>query len=145
MASDHLLEPEEAREQYFWGTLLRVLATLLIILLVLGVLAALTALLGWRPFLLLSFLGLLAGASVTVALSGSARSRELTALVLGAVTLPLLAAYLGGVAVRDDVAFGAYSASLFPFLAHASGAVLGGVGISRVWAGRPGRPEGVPP
>jgi hypothetical protein len=142
--SQMLQEPEEAGERRFWDTVVRVLWTLLIILLVLGLLASLTAILGWRRYLLLSVFGLLAGASLSLAFSGSAHSRELTSLVLGAVTFPFLAVYVGAVAARDDAALGAYSASLVPFLAHALGAVLGGVGVARLWSDRPS-PKGAAP
>ena len=141
MASEASQEREDLSERYFWGVVVRVLWTSLILLLVFGVLAALTALLGWLPYLLLGFVGLLAGIALAVAVLGSARSRELTGLILGAVTLPVLAGYLGRIAVESEAAFGAYSAKLMPFLAHATGAVLGGLWIARVWANRPARPE----
>jgi hypothetical protein len=70
-------------------------------------------------------------------MSGSPRGRELTGLVLGTVTLPLLAAHLAEVGTRGDDLLGAYSASLVPFLAHATGAVLGGVALARLWSDRP--------
>ncbi len=143
---ESLQDPEDAAERHFWSVVVRVLWTGLIVALVLVVLASLTALLGWRPYLLLCWVGLLAGAALAVAVLGSARSRELTSLVLGAVTLPLLAAYLAVTAAQNDAAFRAYGASLLPFLAYATGAVLGGVWISRVWTGRPPGPqEGTPP
>lgn len=146
MVSESLQEPEDAAERQFWGMVLRVLWTAVILMLVLGVLASLTTLLGWGPYLLFCFIGLLAGASLAVAVLGSARSRELTTLVLGAVTLPALAAYLGVTAAENDTALRAYGARLVPFLVYAIGAVLGGVGISRIWAGRPARPStGAPP
>jgi hypothetical protein len=146
MVDESLQEPEDAAERHFWGLILRVVWTALILMLVLGVLASLTTLLGWKPYLLLCFVGLLAGLSLVVAVLGSARSRELTSLVLGAVTLPALAAYLGVTAADNEAAFRVYGARLGPFLAYAIGAVLGGVWISRIWAGRPARPgTGAPP
>jgi hypothetical protein len=119
---------------------LRVLWISLIVLLGLGVLSSLTLLLGWQQYVALSLAGLLAGLAVLVALVGSARSRELTSLILGAVTLPVLAAHLGGVAARSAPAFTAYSASLLPFLAHATVVILGGAWMRQVWQRRPGRP-----
>jgi hypothetical protein len=146
VSSESLQEPEDAAERHFWGMVLRALWTALILILVVGVLVSLTTLLGWKPYLLLCFVGLLAGVSLVVAVLASARSRELTTLILGAVTLPALAAYLGVTAAENDAAFSAYSARLAPFFAYAIGAVLGGVWISRIWAGRPARPStGAPP
>ena len=146
MVSDSLQEPEDAAERHFWGMVLRVLWSALILMLVLGVLASLTTLLGWGAYLLFCFIGLLAGVSVAVAVLASPRSRELTSLVLGAVTLPALAAYLGVTAAENDAAVRAYGARLAPFLAYAIGAVLAGALISRIWAGRPTRPStGAPP
>lgn len=128
-------ELEEARERYFWAIVLRGTWTSLTVLLVLGVLSSLTVLLGWGKHLLLCLLGLFAGTSVSVAVR-SARSRGLTSLVLGAVTLPLLAAHLAAVGAESETAFDAHSASLFPFLACATGAVLGGLLIARIWSRR---------
>ncbi len=68
-----------------------------------------------------------------MAVLGSPRGRVLTSLVLGAVTFPLLAAYFGGLAVSNPGAFSAYSATFFPFLAHAAGAILAGAWIWRIW------------
>jgi hypothetical protein len=129
-------ELEEVRERYFWGTVLRVIWTSVAVLLVLGPLASLTVVFGWWKQLLLCLLGLIAGTALVVA-SGSRRGRELTAVVLGAVTLPLLATRLAAAAAEGEVAFGAHSASLFPFLAHATGAAVGAIAISRIWRGRP--------
>jgi len=124
---------EEAREQQFWATMLRLLWTSLVLLLVVGVLLLLTMLLGWLPYLLLSVLGLLAGVAITVAVLGSARGRLLISLVLGAVTFPLLAAYFGGLAASNPGGLSAYSASFFPFLAHAAGTIVAGAWIWRIW------------
>jgi hypothetical protein len=139
---------EDAREREFWATILRLLWTSLVLLVVVAVLLLLTMLLGWLPYLLLSLLGVLAGTAIAVAVLGSARGRVLTGLVLGAVTLPLLAAWFGGVAVSNPGAFSAYSASFYPFLAHAAGAVLAGWWIWRIWHAGSGRPaalaEGAP-
>lgn len=132
---------EEARERHFWEVVLRTIWTALVVLLVLGVLSWLAVLLGWWKYLLLCVVGLLAGISVSVAAVGSARSRELMTLVLGAITFPIVAIHLAGVAAGSQAAFGAYSASLLPFFAHATAAVLGGLWISRVWQRRPARRE----
>ena len=146
MVSESLQEPEDAAERHFWGLVLRAMWTALILMLLVGVLASLTTLLAWSPYLLLCFVGLLAGASLLVAVLGSPRSRELTSLVLGAVTLPALAAYLAVTAAENDAAFRAYGARLAPFLAYAIGAVLAGALISRIWAGSSARPStGAPP
>jgi hypothetical protein len=138
------LELEEARERHFWGRFLRVLWTALILLLVLAVLSSLTLLLGWLQYLLLCVVGLLTGISLVVAVRGSALNRGLVGLILGAITLPLLAAYLSSVAGTGQVAFSAYSASFFPFLVHATGAMLAGLWIVRVWRSppRPPQPDG---
>lgn len=131
---------DEPRERYFWGTALWVLWIALIVLLVAGALTTLTLLLGWGQYVLLALVGLLAGLAVLVAMLGSARNRELTSLILSTVTLPALAVYLGSVAARDAAAFTTYSAILLPFLVHATGVILGGVWISRVWQRRPAQP-----
>ncbi len=136
-------EPEEARERHFWGLVLRVTGTSLLVLLVLALLAALTWALGWRRYLLLCLVGLATGTSIAVAASGSARGRELVGLVLGAITLPLLAVHLAGVAATSEEAFGAYSDGLLPFLANAVGPLLAAPWISRIWRGWPGGPQPV--
>lgn len=133
-------ELEEQRERYYSGVFLRVLWTSVVVSLVLGVLWGVAVALDWRRYVLLSAVGLLAGISVSVAAAGSARGRELTALVLGAVTFPLLAAHVAGIAAGSGTALDAYGAALAPFLAHASGAVAGGSLISRIWRGLPARP-----
>jgi len=134
-------ELEEAGEKFFWGMLLRGLWTALIFLLVLGVLASLTVFLGWRQYLVMCVLGLLTGIAIMVAVLGSALNRERVTLILGTITLPLLAAYLGGIAGRSEAEFSGYSASFFPFLAYAVGALLGGLWIGRVWRRMPQRPQ----
>lgn len=128
-------ELEEARERYLWAMVLRGTWTSLTVLLVLGILSSLTVLFGWWRHLLLCLLGLIAGTSVSVAVR-SARSRGPTTLVLGAVTLPLLATHLAAVGAESEAAFDAHSASLVPFLACATGAVLGGLLIARIWSRR---------
>jgi len=133
-------EIEEARERRFWGVVLRSIGTSLIVLLVAGALASLTWALDWRKYLLLCLVGLAAGISIVVA-ALSAHGRELVGLVLGAITLPLLAAYLAGVAATNEAAFGAYSDGLLPFLTHAAGPILAAPWIFRIWRRRPDRPE----
>lgn len=128
-------ELEEARERYLWAMVLRGVWTSLTVMLVLGVLASLIVLLGWGQRLLLCLLGVLAGTSVSMGLA-SARSRGLTALVLGAITLPLMATYLAAVAAQSEAAFDAHGAGLFPFMVHAIGAVLGGLLVARIWSRR---------
>lgn len=137
-------ESEEARERRFWGVVLRSIGTSTIILLVAGVLASLTWALDWRKYLLLCVVGLAAGGSIVVA-ALSAHGRELVGLVLGAITLPLLAAHLAGVAATNEAAFGAYSDGLLPFFTHAAGPVLAAPWIYRIWRRRPEPPESAPP
>lgn len=140
MASDTLPSPEERRVSPFWLAFLRLLWTSLILLAALALLAVLTALLDWRPYLMLGFAGLLAGVMITVAYLSSPRSRELISLVLGAITLPLLAAYFARLAGADQVAFSTSTASLFPFLAYATAATLAGLWLARLWRPRRGGP-----
>ena len=132
---------EDARERYFWGLILKGIWTSLILLFVFGVLSSLTVLLDWGKYLLLCFVGLLAGIFISAGIAGSSRNRDLTALILGAVIFPIWAAYLGSVAVRSQADFSAYSASLSPFFAYATGTVLGGLLIAKIWQKKPGGPE----
>jgi hypothetical protein len=141
MASGLPLDPEDLREQRFWQVVVRIAWTIVIVLVALGVMAGAAASLDWQPYLVLSLVGLLAGASLAMALVGSALTRELTGLVLGGITLPAIAVYLAGLATRSEMPFAAYSVSLVPFLAHMAVAVLGGVGVARVWAHRPTAPR----
>jgi len=134
MGEDFESDNGEAGKQRSSGVSLRLLWSTLIASVVLGALAALTLVFGWQRYVLLCLMGLLAGAALALATLGSARGRELTGLVLGAVTLPLLAIYLGGIAVTDPGSYAAYSDSLAPFLLHATGATLGCVWISRLWS-----------
>jgi hypothetical protein len=134
MDNDLAPDDEEIREQRSWSFALRLLWSALIVCLVLGALAGITLGFGWQRYLLLCLVGLLAGAALALATLGSARGREVTGLVLGAVTLPLLAIYLGGIAVTDPGSYAAYSNSLAPFLLYATGAILGCLWISRLWS-----------
>lgn len=131
---------DDDRERHFWEVLGRLLWSSLILLFALGLLAALTFLFRWQAFLPVSFVGILAGLALSLALRGSARSRELTGLVLGALILPMLAAYLGGIAARDADAFPTYGATLSAFLAHATMVTLTVPWISQVWRRRPAPP-----
>lgn len=131
-------ESDDARERQFWLAVLRVLGTSSILLVALGVLLSLTLLLGWQRYLLLCLMGALAGLAILVAIQGAARTREVTSLVLGAVTLPGLAAYLAGLAAHDEATFTAYSAGLFPFFVHASVVIIAGLWILRAWRRTPG-------
>jgi hypothetical protein len=137
-------EVEEARERHFWGLVLRATGTSLIVLVVVGVLASLTWALDWGKYLLLCLVGLAAGISIAVAALASPRGRVLVGVVLGAITLPLLAVHLAWVAATSEAAFGAYSDGLLPFFAHAAGPVLAAPWIARIWRARPERPEPVP-
>jgi hypothetical protein len=130
-----------ARERYFWAIVLGAIWSSLIAAGLVGGLAALIALLDWSRHLLMCLVGLLAGVAVAVATSGSARTRELTGLVLGAVTLPLLAAHLAGAAAESDGALAAQAPGLFAFFAHAVAGVAGGVSIAAVWRRRPRPPD----
>jgi hypothetical protein len=144
MGDDFESDDEEVREQRSWSLVLRLVWSALIGCLVLGVLAGITLAFGWQRFLLLCLMGLLAGAALALATLGSARGREVTGLVLGAVTLPLLATYVGGIAVTDPGSYAAYSDSLAPFLLHATGATLGCLWISRLWSREPRRDDQSP-
>lgn len=130
---------DDESEQHFWEKLGRLLWSSLILLLALGLLVALTFLLRWQAYLPVSFVGVLAGLALSLALQGSARTRELTGLVLGALILPMLAAYLGGIAARDADAFPTYGATTSAFLAHATMVTLTVSWISQVWR-RPAPP-----
>ncbi len=132
---------EDARERYFWRVVLRATWSALVLAVTAGALGALTVGLGWSGHLLLGAIGLAAGACVAVAASGSALGRELTALVLGALTLPLLAGHLAVVSARSEVELGAEVARLVPFLAYAAGGLLAGVAVARIWRGLPARPR----
>lgn len=137
-------ESEEARERRFWGIVLRGIGTSLIILLVAGLLASLTWALEWRKYLLLCLVGFAAGISIAVA-ALSTHGRELVGVVLGAVTFPLLAVHLAGLAATDEATFGAYSDGLLPFFTHAAGPVVAAPWIFRIWRRRPEQPEPAPP
>jgi hypothetical protein len=132
---------EDERERYILGIFLKVIWSSLIILFVFGALSLLTVFLEWWKYLLFCLLGLLAGISISVAILGSSRNRDLITLILGAVILPIMAAYLGTVAVRNQAAFSTYSAILFPFFAYATGAILSGLLIAKIWQKRPVRPR----
>lgn len=132
---------EDERDRHFWWIIVKVIWTSLIILFVFGVLSSLTVFFDWGKYLLLCFVGLLAGISIAAGILGSPRNRDLIALVLGAVILPILAAYLGSIAARSQAAFSAYSASLFPFFAYATGTMVGGLVIGKIWQKKPGRPR----
>jgi hypothetical protein len=142
MSSDTLQSDEDASERRFWGMILRGVWTALIVLVIVGILASLTVALHWTPYLLLGGVGVLAGLLLLPVLLGSARGRELTGFILGAIALPILAAWLTSLAATSPATFTAYSAGLAPFLAHAAGAVCGGIAIARVWRDRSGqRPD----
>jgi hypothetical protein len=145
MSNDLVPDDEEVKEQRSWSLVLRLFWSALIACLVLGALAGITLAFGWQRYLLLCLVGLLAGAALALATLGSARGREVTGLVLGAVTLPLLAIYLGGIAVTDPGSYAAYSDSLAPFLLHATGATLGCLWISRLWSREPTRKDDAAP
>lgn len=140
MNSDAEQELEDARERYFWGRFTDVLWALLIVSALVAVLWILTMVLEWQRYFLLSFLGILAGISIAVALDGSRRDRARVGLVVGGITLPLLAAYLGSTAAQSPQTFSASSASLFPFLVHGTVALLGALLIANLWRRRPTRP-----
>lgn len=140
-----LASPDDLREEQFWKTILRLTWTCLVVVLAGAILSSLTILFGWIPYLLLSLLGVLAGIAIAVAVAGSPRGRVLAGLLLGGVTFPLLAAYLGGLAVSNPGAFSAYSTSFFPFLANAAGTMLAALWIGRIWHGESQRPAEVTP
>jgi hypothetical protein len=140
MNSDAEQELEDARERAFWRRIIQGLVSLLIVGALVAVLWTLTVVFEWQRYFLLTLLGLLAGLSIAVALGGSRRERSLTGLVVGGITLPSLAAYLGATAGRDPDRLSANSASFLPFLAGASVALLGAVWITNLW-----RPKPTPP
>jgi hypothetical protein len=117
--------------------MLRTMWSGIIALGLLGALIATTVLLDWSRYLVLCAIGFFAGVALAAALLGSERGREWTILVLAAFTLPLLAAHLAVVGAGSEAAFSAYSAHLTPFLVHAFGALLGGLGIAAIWRRRP--------
>jgi hypothetical protein len=131
---------DEQRDRYHSGVMQRALWTSLVTVVLLGALSGLVYALAWSRYLVLCAVGLMAGIAVAVAVTGSARGREQAALVLGAVTLPILAALVAGVAALRGVALDAYGEALVPFLVHASGALLGGILVARVWKGLPSPP-----
>jgi len=133
-------ENEDAREQRFWGAVIRSTETALIILLVVGVLASLTWALGWRKYLLLCFVGFGAGIAIGVSML-SKRGRELVGPVLGGITLPLIGVHLAGVAATNETAFARCTDGLVPFIAHAAGPVLAMPSISWIWRRRAEHPE----
>jgi len=135
-------ETEAARR--FWRRALQLLWTSLIVLAGVGVLLPAALRLEWGRYVVPCLLGGLAGLAIAVALLGSALSRHLTGIVLGAFTLPLLAAHLGTVAIRSELEFGAYSASLLPFITWAAVAALGVLGIARIWRAGPDAPTPPP-
>lgn len=151
MSPDSWIESEAEAERRFQRRALRLVWTSVIVLGVVGVLLPAALLLEWGRYVVPCFLGGLAGLAIAVALLGSPQSRHLTGIVLGAFTLPLLAAHLGTVAIRSELEFGAYSASLLPFLAWGAAAALGVLGIARVWRAGPDAPtpppesKGAPP
>lgn len=137
MSPDTTSEREAADERRFWRRFRQVLWTSLIGLGVLGLLVTASLLLGWGRYVVLAVLGLLAGLALALALMGSPQSRHLTGLLLGGVTLPVLAAHLGAVAIRSEAEFLAYGDRLLPFLAWAAAAALGVPWVARIWRARP--------
>lgn len=145
MASDTLELEEDASERRFWRTVLRWLWASLILLAVAGLLAILTAALGWAPYLLLATLGAFAGMALSLPIGGASSSRELTGLILGVLILPLVAAWLSGLAASEPAAFAAQGAALVPFFAYAAGALVAALAIARAWRGREEPPARRPP
>jgi hypothetical protein len=143
MGSDAERELEEARERQYWGRVVRGVSASLVLLGAVALLWILTALLDWQRHLLLSFIGLLSGVAVATAFGGSARERAITGLVIGGVTLPVLAAYLAGTAARSPDTFGTSSAGLFAFFVHGTVACAGVLWIAALR--RRARSGGPPP
>jgi hypothetical protein len=135
---------EEQRERRFWGTVLRVTGTSLVVGAVVGASLAAAVLLGWSQHLLLSALGLAAGAAISLVVAGSARGRQLIAALLGTVTLPALAAHLATVGATGEADLGACCERLWPFLANSAAAVLGGVTVAALWRRGAGSAGAVP-
>ena len=135
-------ELEDEEERRFWRLVLRITGTSLSLVLLLGASSAMAILLGWSRRLLPCALGLAAGAALSMGMSGSPRSRALTAVVLGTVTLPALAAHLAAVGAGGEEALSAYGALLVPFLANACAATLAGLAVAALWRRRPSASEG---
>jgi hypothetical protein len=123
-------ELEEARERRFYALLKRTTGTVALALAAATLLAGMTFRFGWE--FLFCMLGLLAGLAIAAA-RASARSRAATALVLGAVTLPLLAGSLGMITVFYPEGLSRYRAVLWPFVAYATAALFVTAGILRLW------------
>ena len=132
MASDVLLDPEEAAEQRFWRRVRRIMLVLLILAAAAGILWALTAVLGAERSPALVLLGLLAGSAVAVPALASRRMRAIAGLVIGGIVLPLLAAHLGDLAAMDPAAFRTAAGGLLQFLIAASVALFAALVISPV-------------
>ena len=133
MEPDTPQSEDDASDRRYWRNTLRFVWTLLTILGIASVVVTLTATLRWTPYLVLAALGILAGLSVLLALLGSTRSRQVTGFGLGVVALPMLAVWLSTLAATSPENFTAYSAGIAPFLAYATGAVVGGIVIERLW------------
>jgi hypothetical protein len=138
-AETTLQDLEDVRERQFWSSMLRVTAIVCIVLVVGGGSFLVTVTLGGQAYGAIAMIGLLAGGLTSAAMVASPRSREVTIVVLGAVTLPLLGAYLAGIAARGGVALTEYSAGLYTLVATGLAAVLSGLWIARIWRGRAAR------
>ncbi len=130
---------EKERNGYFLALFLNLLWTSLTLLALLGVLLPLTVVLGWSKFVLPCLLGLLAGISIFAGILTSLRNKALIMLLLGVLTLPGLAVYLGLMAVSGPQAFDASSSALMPFVAYATAAIIGGIVIVKIWQHMPAR------
>ena len=128
-----------AEESGVWGeAFLKTLLTAFVLIAVAVTLALLTVFLGWWKFILLCFLGLLTGMTLTAAVLSSPKIRELVLLLFSILILPSLAAYLGIVAAKNPTIFDAYTSSFLPFLVYAVGALFMGLSMARIWRRRPG-------
>ncbi len=124
---------EKARNRHLLAFFLKLLWTSLALGVILGLLIPLTILFRWSSLVLPCMLGFLAGVSLTIAVVTSLENRTRIPRLLGAVTLPGLAAYLSLMAVSSPQAYESASSVLMPFVAYALAALLGGVSLVRIW------------
>jgi hypothetical protein len=132
-------ELEEARERNLWIQVRQVIWTILIVLGTVVFLCAMSALPGWRGFIVLGLLGVLAGLCIALAVGHAGPHRPLAGLVFGGITLPLLAAYLGTSAARDPNEFRFTSTGLMAFFAYGAAAFFAVLWITTIWRRTPNR------
>jgi hypothetical protein len=136
-------DPDDVRERYFWDLVLRTS----VIVLVIGAVAIgsllVTAGVSGQAWIVFSVIGLVAGASIMLAVTASPRIRSVAGAIMGGITLPLLAIHLADIGARSTAELSAYSVGIHTFLASALAAALSGVLVRGVWRNRPPRPTRV--